>query len=302
MKISNDLALPGPLVTAVQSDGYSKGECDFSCTELIGPPRIAVLKRQWQEHLSEDVADRIFALLGKSIHTILEHSAGKRYLVEKRFIAEHDGYRIGGQIDLFDLETSILQDWKVTSRHTTGDATRKYPWSSMRTVPEGKGWIEQGNINRYLMFRNGYNVKAIQYVALYRDWSKMQAMQESEYPTRQVEVLRVPLWTFRETEDYLSERISMHVAARTNLPMCTPEERWQSPDLFAVMKNGAKRATRRFESETEAQKLAAKLTTKKATYWVEPRPSESKRCLYYCDVAGYCSYGRSLMHEKEAAA
>lgn len=303
MKIRNELALPEPIVTAVRSDGYDKGECEFSTTELIGPPRIAVLKRQWHEHLSEDVSDRIFALLGKSIHTILEHSAGgKRYIVEKRFFVEHDGYRIGGQIDLFDIKESTLSDWKLTSYHTVGDATRKYPWSSMRTVPADKDWAAQGNINRYLMFRNGYKVKAIQYVAIFRDFSRMKAMRDSEHPQRQVEVLRIPIWPHSVTEDYLSERIKLHVAARTELPLCSPEERWMKPATFAVTKAGNKRATRLLPTEKEAQALAADLSTHKVHYTVEPRPSESVRCLYYCPVSGYCSFGRALIQEKQEAA
>lgn len=302
MKIENELNLPEPLVLAVQNDGYSKGECEFSTTELIGPPRIAALKRQWHAHLSEDVSDRIFALLGKSIHTILEHSAGERYLVEKRYIAEHDGYRVGGQIDLFDLKTSTLQDWKVTSHYSTGDAVRKYPWSSLRTVPVEKDWTAQANINAYLMFRNGMLVKDIQYVALYRDFSKMKAMRDSDHPQRQVEVFRIPRWTHGETEAYLSERIKLHLAARKELPICTPEERWEKPAMFAVTKAGAKRATRLLPTELEAQTMAADLTTNKVKYTVTARPSESTRCAYFCSVAPFCSFGREVLQQKMEAA
>lgn len=288
---------------AVEGDDYNKGDCDFSTTELIGPPRIAVLKKQWQKHLIEDVSDRIFALLGKSVHTILEHSAeSKHYLIERRFIAEHDGYRIGGQIDLFDTKTSILQDWKVTTYHGLSEAQRQYPWSTLRTAPTGKGWIEQANVNAYLMFRNGYNVKGMEYVAIYRDWSKMQVARGVHgYPPRQVEVLRIPRWTHGETEAYLSDRIKAHVDARKNLPLCTPDERWEKPAMFAVKKHGAKRATRLLETEFEAQELAAKISTVKARYGVEPRPGEPIRCLYYCSVSGYCSYGREVLQEKQAA-
>lgn len=307
MRITNELVLPEPLRIAVQADDYSKGECDFSTTELISPPRIAVLKRQWQEHLSEDVSDRIFALLGKSIHSILQHSAaGKRYLVEKRFIAEHDGYRIGGQIDLFDIKTSTLQDWKITSRHSTNEAKLKYPWSTLRMAPEGKGWVEQANINAYLMLRNGWRVDAIQYVAIYRDWSKMEAQRKNDYPSRQVEVLTIPKWPLGVAEAYLSERIKLHLEARKNLPMCSSEERWEKPPTWAVTKKGNKRAYRLMPTETEANELAASLSMDgrtKTIYEVQPRDGENTRCLYYCPVSGFCSFGREqLQHKQEQAA
>ncbi len=302
MKLSNDLGLPLPLVAAVQADDYDKGNAEFSTTELISPPRIAVLKKQWSGHLVEDASDRIYALFGKAVHTILEKSAeSKRYLVEKRFFHEHDGYVVGGQIDIFDRKTSTLQDWKWVSYKTTIKAKLERPWDSLRTVPEGKGWIEQANINAYLMYRNGIVAKKLQIVCMYRDWNKMMvARGKSEVPPRQVEILRVPRWTYAETETYLSERIKIHLAARTELPMCTEEERWQDPPVWAVIKKGGSRAIPGGLQPTEldAQKLAAASTNGIKKYEIEFRPSEPRRCLWYCPVAGYCSFGRELLKAK----
>lgn len=295
MKIENVLNLPEPLVEAVRGDSYTKGQAEFSTTELIGPPRIAQLKQKWKEHLVEDVSDHIFRLLGKSIHTILEHSQqSKRYLIEKRFYAEVGGHIIGGQVDLFDLKESSLEDWKLTSYHTTSDAIRKYPWSSLRTVPEGKGWISQGNVNKYLMFRNGYDVKQIRYIALYRDWSKSAASRSADYPPRQVEILIVPKWGITQTEDYLRDRIKLHIEARTNLPRCTPEEMWERPEKWAVMKEGAKRAVKLYESEQQAEAAVAN-----PKQYVEHRLGERVRCESYCDVAPFCTQFREYRELKE---
>lgn len=306
MTITNELQLPEPLVAAVRRDGYSKGECDFSTTELVGPPRIAQLKRKWRKSLTEDASDLIFSLLGRAVHTILEKSASDRYIVEHRYFAEHDGVTVGGQIDIYDTETAALQDWKLTSRWKTADFEGKYPWSSLRCVPEGIGWVEQANINRLLMIRNGVEVRRMQYVAIYRDWSKLQAARSTEYPSHQVETFGVPLWPIEKAEEYLSERIRVHVAARDVLPMCTPEERWERPTEFAVMKPGNKRATKVCESEIEANQEAAALTvaaTEKAKgkktepYVVQTRPGESVRCLNYCPVVAFCSFGRELLQK-----
>lgn len=293
MKLTNTLDLPEPLVGAIRNDSYTKGErVDFSVTELALPPRITALRREHAAHIEEDVSDRIFSLLGRSVHTILQNAASDRYLVETRLFLEHDGLRISGQIDLYEIEACKLQDWKVTSRHTTSDAKLKYPWSSKRTVPEGKGWIEQANIYRLMLIEAGYEVESMEVVAIYRDWSKMQALRVSEYPEHQIERLVVPKWSLNQTRSYLSERIALHLAAREELPECSAEERWEKPSRWALMKKGRKRATKLYDTEVEAQSMVAE-----AGDHVEPRHGEPIRCLHYCGVLPFCTQGQALVQD-----
>ena len=66
--------------------------------------------------MEEDVSDRIWAFSGQAKHVVLERIARtnpKRYLVEKRYnYTMPGGRKISGKIDLYDLETKILYDWK----------------------------------------------------------------------------------------------------------------------------------------------------------------------------------------------
>jgi hypothetical protein len=280
MQFSNDLRLPAPLVAAIKRDDYEKGDCDFSVTELIRPPRIAVLSRRYDDVISEDVADRIFSLIGKAIHTILERAASDRYITETRFVINFEGTRVGGQIDLYDKDEMKLQDWKITSRYTTKEGPK----------PE---WIAQGNLNRYLLWKCNVQVKQIEYIAIYRDWSKMMvARNRGDYPEKQVQVLVLPKWTKEEVENYLRERIALHRAAETELPMCTEEERWTKKPKFALMKKGMKRAVRLYDTNEQA---AFALENKGgAGYFIEAREGEETRCLHYCPVAAYCDFGREV--------
>jgi len=45
MQITNRLNLPAAIVEAVRNDPYSSGDCDISCTRLVGPPMIRHLER-----------------------------------------------------------------------------------------------------------------------------------------------------------------------------------------------------------------------------------------------------------------
>lgn len=106
MRLSNKMGLPDALVRAIQNDGYNPGEkTDFSVTQLISSPRIRVLrKRHWHE-IEDDVSDRIYSLLGQSIHTILERAEVSAH-VEERLYAEVDGMTISGQFDRMVLVKS----------------------------------------------------------------------------------------------------------------------------------------------------------------------------------------------------
>jgi len=282
MTLTNELNLPEPIVNAIRNDNYSAGESDYSTTTLISPPRIVALRRKYGKHITEDASDRIFALVGQAIHTVLERAADARYIVEKRYFAKFGDITIGGQIDVFDLQTAMLSDYKLCSRYVTNDGVK----------PE---WVAQASVNRLLMRRNGINVSKAQIVAIFRDWSKMAAGRTVDYPPRQVQILPVTLWPLDKTEEYVLERIALHEAAKTELPECTPEERWEKPSKFALMKKGQKRAIKLYDTEAEALNAVVG-----PAQFVEPRPGENVRCEHFCSVAPYCGFYQQLMQEKAA--
>lgn len=117
MRLTNNLGLPVSLVAAVSFDDRNREGCDWTITELLNPPRQVALKRQHAAELSEDVSDRLWALLGSAGHEVLRR-AGKKLglgLVEERAIVEIAGHKIGGQIDLAITEDNTMTDFKFTS-------------------------------------------------------------------------------------------------------------------------------------------------------------------------------------------
>lgn len=100
MRFTNELGLPDAIVQAVTNDSYSRGDADISVTTLIGPPRIAELTRLHEAEIVEDVADRIWLLLGRTVHNILEKAAPKgAAITEERLFIDVGGWTVSGAFD-----------------------------------------------------------------------------------------------------------------------------------------------------------------------------------------------------------
>lgn len=285
MKYTNRLNLPAPIVEAIVNSGYNKGESDITATGIIEPIRIHVLKERHNEQLVEDVSDRIYSIQGQSIHTLLERAAvalkKEGWIAETRYYMQMGGYKLGAQIDVYDSNTGTLQDYKVTSVYSVKDGVKE-------------DYAKQLNIQAECMRQNGLEVKTLQIVAILRDWSKgerdrdVQAMGElARYPEHQVKILNVPLIPQEEVRAYIAARLQDLKATQEGgpLPMCTEEERWQRPSVWAVMKKGQKRAVRLLDSEKTAIALQENLGK---DHYLEYRPGESIRCNNYCPVKDFC--------------
>lgn len=281
MKLTNECGLPDAIVRAVENDPYTKGDADYSVTQLLKPPRMVALERYFYDDLTEDASDRIWSLFGQVVHGILER-AETAALAEKRWYATVSGKRISGGMDRFVVADGLLQDYKVTT-----------VWKFRDGVP--LEFEQQLNVYAFLLRENGMSCTRAEIVAILRDWSKPQAKRDISYPRKPVIRLEVPMWGNQRCRDYLAERIALHEAAPILLPMCTPPERWATKDLYAVTKEGAARATSLHDDMIEAEVKAAALTVGgKSTYNVVKRIGENKRCDNYCSVSAHCSQYKEL--------
>ncbi len=211
-------------------------------------------------------------MCGQIGHTILERS-GDSHIVERRFFSKVATYTISGQADLIlKGNEAELIDYKFCSVWTTREGIK----------PE---WIHQANVLRYLASEddNPVNITKASVITIYRDWSKPKAAREKDYPKSQVAVFPVALWPLNQTEQYICQRIAAHIMAKVSLPLCTDEERWHSPDKWAVLKKGNKRAHRLLDNEEQANAMAAL-----ENMVVEFRAGESKRCEHYCVASQFC--------------
>jgi hypothetical protein len=76
------------------------------------------------------------------------------------------------------------------------------------------------------------------------------------------------------------------------IPPCAPEERWERPPKFAVMKSGAKRAARLFDRQDDAKLFAE---AKGEGHRVEHRKGESVKCSSYCLCKRFCNFYRDFV-------
>ena len=278
MNLTNKSGLPEALLSAVRNDSYSRGNSDISVTQLIDSPMIRRLRAKHKDEIEEDVADRIWALLGQSVHTILER-ANLGGLVETRVFWTFDEIKLSGQFD--HLENGILTDWKMTS-----------VWS----VIYGKtSWGSQLNVLDYLCGLNSHKVEKLQVVAVLRDWQKSKANEEG-YPNNQVVVVPVKRWSTQEQEKYIVDRLRLHFYSE---PTCSDLERWVKSGKFAVMKKGKKSALRLLDSEKEAETwcmdnafagvdITTGLLAMPMGITIVERPTSFGRCENYCNVSKFC--------------
>jgi hypothetical protein len=272
VKITNHLGLPEPIVRAVSNDSYSRGPSDISVTDLIAPPRQRALLAQHADEVSEDAADCIWRLLGSAVHEIL-HRAELEALAEHRLYLDVEGWTVSGAMDRFAfLPNGTLQDYKISSAWAVRDGGKD-------------DWRAQLNLYALLLRHHGFTVDAAEVVVLIRDWRRAEALRYGpSYPQQQVAVIPIPLWEPDRAQAYLVERVRLHQAARVTLPLCTAEDRWQRPDVYAVMKAGRKSAVQLCDTEREATELAAA----DPRLSVVKRPGASVRCESYCAVAPFC--------------
>lgn len=280
--LTNKYNLPEALVNAVENDTYDAGDTDLSATGMLQPYQQFALKQTCDE-MQEDAADRIWALLGTAVHTILER-VDDGNVKEERFFHKVDGWNISAQIDHFDLTTLILSDYKVTS-----------VWAAKEVKPE---WEAQLNVGAWLIGQSSFwRVEGLQIVAILRDWNAGGRKKNPKvYPEVPVKVLEIPMWEPEKTEAFIKTRIAGFKAAlKGGYPPCTDEERWATPLTYAVHKGTNKGATRLFTEGKYADPCKAAFKFKEDMiektgdkYSVVQRDRGYRRCEGYCPVSHVC--------------
>lgn len=295
MQFTNISNLPKVIERAVKNDPYDSSGSDISTTRLIAPPRIRVLEKNNFDLIKEDVSDRIFSLLGQSVHHVIERAKQKTDIAERRLFYKDDaitnGWTLSGAFDLLTSQGNLI-DFKVTSA-----------WAALDALTNGKDeWEQQLNVLDFLCRKNQKDllrykkqikVKSLSIMAILRDWSKMKVMQSDNYPRKQVVMIPIRRWSEEEQENYVHSRIKLHQDAETSteLPVCSAKERWRKEDSYAVMKDNRKTAWRVFATRDEAvQFLTSQKMVEGSGCKIVFRSGEDVRCQHYCRVNEFCSH------------
>ncbi len=269
MHLTNTYNLPDAILQAVKNDPY-KGGGDISVTKLIDSPQRRQLISKFKASIVEDVSDRVWALLGQAVHTILER-ANKSDIVEERLYAEVNGWQLSGQFDRIDLHGTTLDDYKVTGAYKVmaGDVA---------------DWTWQLNILRWLAIQNGYKVDGLRIVAILRDWKKSESKRKANYPIAPIVSIDIEVLPDDVIYQYICQRVSLHQKASAGEKvLCTDDERWYEGTKWALMKKGGKRAIRVYENKDDIESPVAD------GLFIEERKGGYKRCAEYCEVAPFCS-------------
>lgn len=279
MKVTNKYGVPATLVTLARREYYSKGNAQYSVTELLSPPRVRRLRETHADKIEQDVSDMLWQLLGSALHVVMERGVTDGFITEERLFAEVDGVTISGQIDLQEKTESgvVVIDHKFTS-----------VWAVMSEKLE---WEWQLNIYKWLVETvKGEPVVGLKICALIRDFNRHDAVTKEGYPPSPIHMVDIPMWSREKVESFIHERLEAHRDSKFShalgdeLPLCSPQERWMSETVFAVKREGRKTAIRLLKDEDEAKQLA-----EKEKGYVEVRPGEPKRCLgNFCSVAQWC--------------
>lgn len=289
MQLTNHHNLPETIINVIKRPTYTKGKSNLSMTELLNSPRIVQLKRKHWDDLTEDAAGMVWSLFGTALHNILEHGKDDHHIVEERVFAEIDGMTISGAIDLQEVEEDgiILSDYKTTSA-----------WAVQN---EKQDWHNQLNGYAFLVEKaKQRKVKKLQIVAIIRDWSSREAKQKDSYPQAPIVVIDIPLWSFEDREQYIRSRIHVHTEAffedetGGEIAPCTPEEMWEKPEKFAVMKEGGVRAKSVHDTRQEAE-----IALPSKGYFIQHRPGERTRCDSFCQVSAFCTQHQQYLSTKE---
>lgn len=238
---------------------YEKGDSLFSVTGLISPPQRTYLGTLSEK--VETVYSSFSAFLGTAMHAVLEANVdpSQGEIAEERMYAILHGVKVSGKFD--HLEKKCLFDYKTT--RSSQDAMK----DDHRT---------QVNANAYLAIQNGHEVERVAIVYIQMDWSYMQSTLNPLYPQSPFKIF---VEDYNETlaTNFLNRAIPEHLEALNGNPRpCTREEKWQKDDSFALMKPGAKRASKVCATRAEAESLL------KPGQFIQERPGERTFCSCFC--------------------
>lgn len=277
MKFTNKYNLPKHICDWLAYDEYDYDSNTISATTLIGPARAWALKRLNADKLTMDYSDLLAVRYGTAIHDSLEKVGvyGEGDFKERRFYAELMGFQISGKMDA--LLGGVIRDNKSTS-----------VWKIVHK--EFDDYVKQLSIYRWLLHKNGIEAAQFAFIDFFfTDWKKSDAVKGNGYPPLRYQEQRIELWPLDKTEAYIVERLEEFAFALGSLPLCLPEELWQTPTTWAVYrKEGQARAFRVVNSEEEANSIAAEIGG-----MVAKRPGMAKRC-GYCTAAPFCEQYAAL--------
>jgi len=296
MKVTNIAEAPKPFLWATENSSWPPNADRLYVTQLFAPPMQRRLMIDYYDEIENDVIDYYYRILGTAVHSVIEQAAKDRIGISTEVRVampkEWFGIQITGRIDWIDYIDSILADIKTASAAIAGRGVKD-------------DWIYQGNIYRYMLYRiHGWKAENLRIYPLYRDWSGAKA--GHDHPISPYGDIEIPIWSIKKTHEFIEKCVADHMAKKVRF--CSDEERWKTPDSYAVKKKGAAKAvaaTTMIEGQRvpiPTKELATEIMNSKKNakeLSVEFRPGGCRRCSGYCDVRDVCKKVNKAQWDKD---
>lgn len=282
MVITNKMGLPESFVKACEIEENVEG---LRVTQLLNGVRATILtQRHWNE-IEVDAADMVWLILGTAVHKVLEMTdEGDDEFREQRLSMKISDTVLTGKSDLY--KNKVITDYKTCST-----------WKVI--FGETEDWERQLLLYAMLWKDAGFEVKGGEILSIMRDHIKTKGKIDPSYPEYPVTMFKFD-YTDKDIESirkWAESRIKLIESLKDvpddELPLCTPEERFNKGDKYAIMKTGLKKAKKVCDTREEAERLMAE----KSGDHIEVRKGEDKKCLEYCMCREFCSYAQSLKGE-----
>ena len=307
MKITNYNNVPDIMIEALTRDEHEMGDSHYSVTQLLRNPRQLQLSRRHKDEVTRDAVDMWNSFIGTCVHGGIYQSVKSNtdYLLEKR--VEHQiatpsvgEVTIGGTPDAYQYSTKTLFDHKTMQVSAYGLEVKD-------------GYEEQMNIYAYILETQGLQVDKIFLNVIYLDWRLAAAKfaEAGKYPPAPVALIPIRKWSKEATESYIEGRVALHQAAELleddELPECSAEDCWESPQKLAVYRKGFSgeptgvRAMKLCDNYREVTDWVAWKKMSMKDLVVVDRPRTRRKCEMYCDSAPFCNQYKEWKLAQEVA-
>lgn len=282
MKVTNKLNLPAAFVNAVSTNRHNAAGC-FSATTLNKGAKEIILSDRHFDEITVDAADSVWAVWGTAVHALLESQPDNNFHEEYFKVPVSNSF-VTGQVDSYDMENGVINDWKTAS-----------VWKVQ--FNDFSDWRRQGLTYAWLLQQSGLEVKKCRFVALLKDHSKSKAKNDSSYPQSPVFIYEfdVTAADMEETAARILTKVqeieSAYKLDDDDIEPCSEEERWADGEKWAVMKNGRKTAVKVFDNQLDADAMAGEMGN---AYYVEHRPAISRKCGDYCKCKDFCNFYKAM--------
>lgn len=267
MKVTNKYGIPEQIARVLRPRQQHFKEKHLSVSDLISPPLIYHLKRKYYDEISVDLSERLWAMLGTSVHLMLETGSklADDELNEETLTLNINGWEIVGRLDAF-VNNKVI-DYKTVSvtSFSMGDKIE---------------WERQLNVYAYMLRCLNYEVKELWIYAILRDWMKSKTLRDPKYPKMPFLQKRIKLWNLDDEEEYITNKLKEF---NDEPRICTDKERWVYGGKYALMRKNRKTAVKLYNKVEDVPELSP-------NEYIEKRPVVYNRCKSYCPVRKVCPF------------